>query len=558
MLLDRNGNPINNSKSVSRETLSRAITKFVNSGYSNAGASLDKPIFKLWNWSGGSPDDDIVENLPTLWQRSRQLAVEAPLVSGMFELLTTHTVGEGLKVEPTPDADYLGWSPEDVRRWKSKSLPHWEYYAESINCDVRQHDNFYELTQLACRSMDESGDILVTLPRFHRLHTPTDMKIQLIEADCCAEPQGAEALEHRRMGNDLFGGVEITEYGNVVGYWFFVGHPLARRRVAGRYGSQRERWIFIPAIAAETGIPNVLHLMTMKRPGQRRGIPLIAPLLELMLILDSYVKSEAIAAKIQAMFTLVVKAQRPADLLGEFLDMSDDLGQTLTETMRQSIGKSDIMLGNGIVQYLNPDEDVVPVNPSRPSNAFAEFMRFVIQMMGATTGIPYELLMMNFVASYSASRASMNMANTNFKIRRARIENRFCQPIYEQWMDEAVAKGWIECPGYFDNPITRRAYTRAAWNGPGMPEIDREKSINAAVAGINDGLITRSEAVSELTGGDFYENVAALGREREAMKAAGILPAEQTAAPMARDPALVNEILQELQALSGGRINAKQ
>ncbi|GHU83981.1 hypothetical protein FACS189468_9560 [Spirochaetia bacterium] len=57
VLLDEYGRPI-----------TKASNKYHASGYSHSAASLTKPVFKGWNWTGGSPDDDIVKNLPIIRQ----------------------------------------------------------------------------------------------------------------------------------------------------------------------------------------------------------------------------------------------------------------------------------------------------------------------------------------------------------------------------------------------------------------------------------------------------------------------------------------------------------
>ena len=55
--------------------------------------------------------------------------------------------------------------------------------------------------------------------------------------------------------------------------------------------------------------------------------------------------------------------------------------------------------------------------------------------------IPYELLVKNFTASYSASRASLLEAWKMFRMRREWLIGNFCQPVYEEWLTEAVVKG---------------------------------------------------------------------------------------------------------------------
>ena len=507
-LLDQYGRPI-----------SMVNNRYLASGYSHAAASLSKPVFKGWSWSGGSPDDDIVANLPIIRQRSRQLTMEAPVIKGLYKTMTTNVVGDGLKPEPTPDAEFLGMDMDAVKKWKSSVMRLWELFAESANCDVNHKDNFYELTRLAFRAQIESGDAFVTMPRFERSYSPFALKIQVIEADCCADPDAIERLEHERQGHDIFGGVEITQWGNVVGYWFYTGHPLSRRRpnFYRHNDIKYPRWIFIPAYGAETGLPNVLHLMETERPGQRRGIPIIAPVIELALTLDRYIKAEAIAAQIQAMFTLIITSENPAGMMGEMSAMEGEEGERLTED-----NDALIALGPGIVQYAKPGEKVEPVNPSRPTTSFEPFINILLKMIGPAVGVPYELMLQCYQASFSASQAAMNNARSNFKVIRSCLVHDFCQPVWEAFMDEVVLRGWINAPGYFDSPIIRSAYTRAKWNGPGMPQIDLGKGAANFEKLVSLGFATASEATSELTGGNYYENIQERGREIAAAVDAGM------------------------------------
>jgi lambda family phage portal protein len=345
------------------------------------------------------------------------------------------------------------------------------------------------------------------------------LKVQVIEADCCADPDAVERIEHERQGNDIYGGVEISQWGNVVGYWFYTGHPLAKRRPhAFKHNDVNyPRWVFIPAYGAETGLPNVLHLMESDRPGQRRGVPIIAPIVELALTLDRYIKAEAIAAQIQALFTLVITSESPDAVAGEMEELEGDEGKKLTDDDDNLIA-----LGNGIVQYAKPGENVNPVNPTRPTTSFEPFVKSILQMMGPSVGVPYELLVQLYQSSFSASQAANNVARSSFKVKRSGLVHDFCQPIYEAFMDEAVIRGWINAPGYFDDVVTRRAYTRAKWNGPGMPHIDLGKSAANYEKLTALGYATASEATSELTGGNYYENIQERGREITAAKAAGL------------------------------------
>ena len=81
------------------------------------------------------------------------------------------------------------------------------------------------------------------------------------------------------------------------------------------------------------------------------------------------------------------------------------------------------------------------VNPGRPNPNFDPFVIAVLKQIGAALEIPYEILIMAFSSNYSASRAAILEFFKVVKMYRAWFVADFCQPIYEEWLSEAVAKG---------------------------------------------------------------------------------------------------------------------
>jgi capsid protein len=109
-----------------------------------------------------------------------------------------------------------------------------------------------------------------------------------------------------------------------------------------------------------------------------------------------------------------------------------------------------------------------------------------------------------------------------FRTRRQWMAKEFCQPIYEEWLSQAVASGRIKAPGFFLDPAIRRAWSRAEWHGPAPGQIDPLKEVDAAGKRIELGLSTRERETIELTGGDFDQNLKQLAREKTLMEQAGI------------------------------------
>lgn len=492
-LIDQYGNPLTRNRSEYRAGAVRA------SGYGNGITNPESRAIKGWNYSGGSADDDIIEHLTTLRQMSRDLVMNSPIGAALMNILTVNVVGRGIVPEPTPD-DWLQLSEEQTERFKQEVETQWSLFAESPNCDAFRRDNFYELTQLVNRSVDESGDIFVLLPMTERPGCALDLRIQAIEADYVCDPSPFPVHDPHA---DIYGGVELDEAGAVAAYHLCTQHPLGKRQ---RPGIER-KWRRIPAYGEQTGRQNILHLMHSERPSQRRGIPLLAPVIQQIKLLDRYISSEALAAAIQAQFTVVVTSERP--------DLAAMEGSAAFEDQREQYELSDdeIALGPGIVQYANPGEDIKPIQPTRPYSAFTSFVDTSLRMIGAATGIPYELLTMTFNSSYSASRAAMNVATAFFKVRREWLVNDFCKPVYAAFMDEAVARGLIYAPGYWEHPQARRAYQKADWHGSAYPQINQVEEIKAAIERAKYGVSTWPEITSELTGGDWRQNIAQMGRD---------------------------------------------
>ena len=179
---------------------------------------------------------------------------------------------------------------------------------------------------------------------------------------------------------------------------------------------------------------------------------------------------------------------------------------------------STIELAPGAIVDLNEGEKAHDMNPGRPNTAFDGFVIAICRQIGAALEIPYELLVKNFNASYSASRGALLEAWKMFRMYRTWLANDFCQPIYEEWFAEAVAKGRIPAPGFFTDPIIRKAYTGAEWNGPAQGLLNPVQEVTAAEKRVQNGFSTRDREAMEMNGSDFYQNAAQLRREEKLLK----------------------------------------
>uniref|UniRef100_UPI00117A2EFD phage portal protein n=1 Tax=Pseudomonas sp. R26(2017) TaxID=1981695 RepID=UPI00117A2EFD len=159
----------------------------------------------------------------------------------------------------------------------------------------------------------------------------------------------------------------------------------------------------------------------------------------------------------------------------------------------------ELSLGEGAVVDLGVGEEPVVANPGRPNAQFDPFFSAVVKEIGAALELPLEELLLHYSSSYSAARAAMLQAWRFYSLRRWWLACDFCQPSRELVIDEAVARGLIDLPGYSD-PAKRKAYCQALWIGPARGAIDELKEANAAGKRIDIGVSNETLETAAMTG----------------------------------------------------------
>jgi capsid protein len=82
-------------------------------------------------------------------------------------------------------------------------------------------------------------------------------------------------------------------------------------------------------------------------------------------------------------------------------------------------------------------------------------------------------------------------------------------------MMEAIAKGIIAAPGFFDDARIRRAWTNCSWSGAGPGSIDPLKEVTASVQRVKAGISTLERESLEINGSDWRANTIQQGLERD-------------------------------------------
>lgn len=461
------------------------------------GARRDRAATAGWNPGGGSANADIIPDLATLRERSRDQMRNAPVALGALNTDTLHVVGTGLSYTPAINYQFLGMTKEQAKEWSTSTKARFKAWAESPDCDVACRQDFYSFTELSYRTWEESGDAFVLTPILQR-NGDEALALQLVEADRVSNPLGA-------MNSDtLQEGVELNpETSEAIAVYIAKYHP-------GDFRGKANTWTRVEMRGA-TGRRNVLHLFDMVRPGQVRGVPWIAPILEPLRQLNKWSDAELNAAVVSSLWVVFMEMDADA-----FTDLFDD--QSAEKVIKKGLDWSGNIESGKAVNLL-PGEKAEMKTPGRPNPQFDPFFQAMCAQLGMALGLPKEVMLMHFQSSYTAARAAFMMAWRRWNYRRDKIAKMLCQPVLELWLANEVRLGRISCPGFFSNRATRAAWCGAVWTGDGPGSVDPVKEVTAAKMRVELGISTKQAESVQHDGIDWdtkqTQRAEEVKRERE-------------------------------------------
>jgi len=497
-------------------------------GYSDAGASHNRRALKGFTARSSSPREDIDWNQYTLRQRGRMLYMSSPLATSAIKTNRTKIVGTGLMLKSSVDAAALRLTPEAAKDWQRNTEKEFALWADKRqNCDAIGVNNFYGMQQLAVVSWLTSGDVFGMKQWVSATDTnPYQLRIRMIEADRVSTPLDGRLIAggltegRAKNGNPIYDGVEVDKRtGQIVAYWVCNMYPDQFVQDASMRTWQRVR-----AFGRRTGEPLMLHVMDTERPDQYRGVTYLAPVIEYLLNISRYNQAELLAATVQSFFTAFIYTEtNPAEIPMNEVGYGPDESPDRPPDSYVSENPNEHEMGPGTMIHLKPGEKVEFGEPKIPVAGHEAFIRVMAKLTGAALELPYDTIMKEFNASYSASRAAIMEAWEAVAMRRSWLVSSFCQPVYEAWLTEAVAIGRIKAPGFFTDPRIRAAWCGAQWLGPVQGQLDPLKEVRANILAAGNAFKTHAQIAREYGGSDWQANAEELGNELNTLRDIGAI-----------------------------------
>lgn len=430
-------------------------TNFLESSY--RAASLYSRTMRNWIPSSGSADLDLLSDLPMLRARCRDAYRNYPLAHAAINRLVQHAIGSGLTPQFYIDGEALGYEETFVAGLERRLENSFNEWADG--CDYDRDQDFGGLQSLALTSMLLSGDVFVNTT----VSKNDAFLLQIIEADQVANPSFAPDTKKYR------GGIELDDQFYPIAYWMLDGHP----------GDFFATWTWqrFPIDGELTQQRRIFQLKNKNRPGEHRGVPFLANVLESLRLLEKYTDAELQAAVISAGFTIFIKT--PFN------------GPQTVENEQTRL--KEVTIRPGMIVTLLPQEEIVTANPSRPNTAYPQFVQSNMQQIGAGIDLPIEFILQAYQSSYSAARAAMLQAWKTILIYRNLIIKKMCNPILKLWLR------------YEEIPESICKNLHVKWIGPACGSMDEYKEILAAKERVALGISSLAEECESLRGGDWLD-----------------------------------------------------
>lgn len=467
-----------------------------------------------WHPSLTSPAAETWGERDPLVARIQDITRNNGFAAGAQQTLVDSIIGASWRLSPRPNWRALSIDFEEAASWSTMVAARWRSYANDPGCwiDAERRQRFGGMLATQFNTWFLAGEhcsIGKWIPqRIGPGRARYATSVQLIDPDRLSNPYMGPELPNRRQG------VELAEFGEPIGYHIRDAHPADWPQAGASV-----TWTYIPRETA-WGRQVFMHGFEVKRPGQVRGKPQAASIVEALRLQDVYERGAAAQAILNALYATTLET--------EFGGMDPELveqifGKDPTTNALQS-PNVDMTFRGVKVPVMPPGVRLSFKTPAQPAAAqFDQFEQAVLRRVAAGLGLSYEQVSRDYSrTNYSSARASFAEA-WKFMTGRSRFMATSCADLwYALWLEEAIDSGEIELPKNApDFWEARSDWTACRWIGPGKGYVDEVKETQAAVMKIDANLSTLEDEVAE-QGGDWLENAEQRAYENQELESLGL------------------------------------
>jgi lambda family phage portal protein len=371
-----------------------------------------------WNPPSTGPNVAL-SGLQTIRNRSRDSVRNDWSGESLVQKWTTTLIGIGI----TPRFKRV------VQARKQFVLDLWHDFVKV--CDADGVLNLYGLQTLVVRAWLESGECFIRRrPRFNDEGLPVPMQLQVLEADMCPIFD-ATSYEGLPSGNVIKDGIEFNKRGRRIAYWFYKNHP----------GDMPESSMIGPDTLVRVAVSDVAHVFEPHRPGQRRGVSIIAPVMMRLRNTGDYEDTTLERQKLANLWVGFITRELPK------FDPNDIDADPMSGLQRvvDEAGNGLLPLRPGLIQELEDGQNFNFANPPEAGTTYSDYIRTNHLGTSAGGGMPYEIFSGDIKGvSDRAMRVIINEYRRHAEQRQWQIViPQMCQRVIDWFVDSAVLGGQL-------------------------------------------------------------------------------------------------------------------
>ena len=280
-------------------------------------------------------------------------------------------------------------------------------------------------------------------------------------------------------------GIEYDAIGGRAAYWIYKEHPGELSPLNKGIESTR-----VPA-------KDIIHIYDKLRPGQSRGVPVLAPAMITANDLDEYEEATLVRKAGEALITAVVQSE----------DDGASLGNVTTDQDQRQIEE----MAPGMIEYLNSGESITFNNPPA-SNGYSEYVNTRLHAIAAGSGVTYEQMTGDLSqVNYSSIRSgTLDFRREVEQIQWLLFIPGFCRRVIRAWSASAsLVNKRVKLPARID------------WTTPRFDWVDPKKDVEAETEELSTNRMSFSEAARK-RGHNPQKLVDEIAEDRKMFEAAGM------------------------------------
>lgn len=453
-------------------------------------------------------------NLVKGQQTGLGVANETILGHSIVSAIVDGSIGTGLSVESAVNEDFLSDFDVDhktvmlVQRKIEASFAIWA--SDAKYCDRYGLSNLPALERQAMTMLVEHGEFFALI-RIVNIGGYFFPQVELISPLMVTSPMNTDTTT-------IIQGIEFNDRKEEIAYYvkkIDSTTPMA------------SDWTRIPK-RSRSGRVQMLHVRSdVIQPNQVRGTSILMPIANNLVQIDRFNDANAVKAVIQASIGFAIETDKDVvedDTSNEVFEEIYNASKEVYESrpVKPETPNQTLSLKAGMGLNLPSGKKIKTVESTAPSVNYWDFINGNVKMMSGGRIPAPEKTFKSYLASYSASQASMQESQKVFELWVSLLADGFLNLLFAQYVRCLVVQNLVEIPHYFDSPFTMSAWSACQWYAPALVHNDPVKAVKASILKINAGLSTRAKETRNLNGASWAKVIAESAEEVREMERLGI------------------------------------